>query len=81
MAITGLTRELALGRQAQENFQSNQQKAIKLLSREYKARLAPEALMKAMVAFKDDSNAVTFLLMDSDIRDMWLEIETNSTLI
>jgi hypothetical protein len=81
VAITGLTRELALGRQAQENFQSNQQKAIKLLSREYKARLAPEALMKAMVAFKDDGNAVTFLLMDSDIRDMWLEIETNSTLI
>jgi hypothetical protein len=37
--------------------------------------------MKAMVAFKDDGNAVTFLLMDSDIRDMWLEIETNSTLI
>jgi len=62
-------------------YESNQQKAIKLLEKEYKARLEISAFLKAVVLFKDEGNAVTFLTLDDvEYRDLWLEMETNSHL-
>jgi hypothetical protein len=81
VAISGLTREMEKARKAKEGHESSQQKAIKLLEKEYKARLEVGAFLKAIVLFKEEGNAVTFLtLNDGEYRDLWLEMETNSRL-
>jgi hypothetical protein len=78
IAISGLTKEIEKARKAKEAHESNQQKAIKLLEKKYKARLEVSAFLKAIVLFKEKGNAVTFLtLNDREYRDLWLEIETN----
>ena len=81
VAISSLSKEIARSRHAKETYESNQKRAIKLLEKEYKTRLKVSAFLKAIVLFKDDGNAVTFLTLDNtEYRDLWLEIETNSRL-
>jgi methylthioribose-1-phosphate isomerase len=78
VAITSLSKEIARNRHVKETYESNQEKAIKLLKKEYKARLEIGAFLKAISLFKDKENAVTFLTLDdAEYRDLWLEIETN----
>ena len=81
VAISGLTKEMERARKAKEAHESNQQNAIKLLEKEYKGRLEVGSFLKAIVLFKDEGNAVTFLtLNDGEYRDLWLEMETSSRL-
>jgi hypothetical protein len=81
VAIASLLKEIARNRHAKETYESNQEKAIKLLEKEYKARLEIRAFLKAISLFKDKGNAVTFLTLDdAEYRDLWLEMETNSHL-
>jgi hypothetical protein len=81
VAIASLSKEIARNRHAKETYESNQEKAIKLLEKEYKARLEIGAFLKAISLFKDEGNAVTFLTLDdAEYRDLWLEMETNSHL-
>jgi hypothetical protein len=80
-AIAGLSKQLELTREAKEAHLTNQQKALRLLQKEYKGRLLPGAFLKAMALFKDDGNAVNFIdLEDTEYRDLWLETETDSFL-
>jgi hypothetical protein len=75
LAISGLTKEIQRARKAKEEFQSNQQKAIRLLETEYKGRLDILVFIEACSFFKDDGNAATFItLTDIKTRDRWLEI-------
>jgi hypothetical protein len=81
VAISSLSKEIARSRHAKETYELNQKKAIKLLEKEYKARLEIGAFLKAIALFKDEGNAVTFLTLDNtEYRDLWLEMETNSHL-
>jgi hypothetical protein len=64
VAISGLTQEIERARKAKEAYKSSQQKAIKLLEKEYKARLEVGAFLKAIVLFKNKGNAVTFLTLN-----------------
>jgi hypothetical protein len=81
VAISSLSKEIARSRHAKETYESNQKRAIKLLEKEYKERLEIGAFLKAIVLFKDEGNAVTFLTLDdTEYRDLWLEMETNSHL-
>ena len=48
-----------------ETYELNQQRAIKLLEKEYKARLKISAFLKVVVLFKDKGNVVTFLTLDN----------------
>jgi hypothetical protein len=82
VAITSLSKEIARSREAKLSYESNQQRAIKLLGKEYKARLKTGAFLKAVTLFKDKGNAITFLALDDrEYRDLWLEMETNSHLL
>jgi hypothetical protein len=81
VAISSLSKEIARSRHAKETYKSNQKRAIKLLKKEYKERLEIGAFLKAIVLFKDKGNAVTFLTLDdTEYKDLWLEMETNSHL-
>jgi hypothetical protein len=81
VAITALLKEIAQSRQAKEAYKTNQQKALKLLQKEYKSRLKVRAFLKAIALFKDDGNAVTFLTLDKrEYRDLWLEGEVGDKL-
>jgi hypothetical protein len=81
VAISSLSKEIARSQHAKETYESNQKRAIKLLEKEYKERLEIGAFLKAIVLFKDEGNAVTFLTLDdTEYRDLWLEMETNSHL-
>jgi hypothetical protein len=81
VAILALTKELERSRKAKESYESNQQRAIRLLEKEYKGRLEVSAFLKAMVLFKEEGNAISFLTLDDkEYRDLWLEIETGSRL-
>ena len=74
-AIASLTEEIKQARKSKEEFQSNQQKAIRLLETDYKGRLNTLAFIEACSFFKDDGNATTFVtLTDIKTRDRWLEI-------
>ena len=79
--IMSLSKEIACNQHAKEAYESNQEKAIKLLEKEYKARLEIRAFLKAISLFKDKENAVTFLTLDNtEYRDLWLKMKTNSHL-
>lgn len=81
-AISGLSKEMERARKAKEAHESNQQKAVKLLEKEYKQRLDIIAFLHTCTLFKDDGNAVTFItLTDREVRDCWLEIETKTLLL
>ena len=81
VTISSLSKEIARSRHAKETYESNQKRAIKLLEKKYKTRLEVSAFLKAIVLFKDDGNAVTFLTLDdTEYRDLWLEMKTNSRL-
>jgi hypothetical protein len=81
-AISSLSKEIERTRKAKEAHESNQQKAVKLLEKEYKQRLDVVAFLHACTLFKDNGNAVTFItLTDTEVRDRWLEMETNSLLL
>jgi hypothetical protein len=81
VAISSLSKEIARSRHAKETYKSNQKRAIKLLEKEYKERLEIGAFLKAIVLFKNKRNAVTFLTLDdTEYKDLWLEMETNSHL-
>jgi hypothetical protein len=69
-AISGLSKEMKLARKAKETFQTNQQKALKLLKTKYKVRLNIVSFIRACSLFKDKGNAVTFTtLTDVLIQD------------
>jgi hypothetical protein len=81
-AISGLSKEMERARKAKETFQTNQQKALKLLETEYKVRLDIVSFIRACSLFKDEGNAVTFtILTDVLIRDQWLELKLNTFLL
>ena len=64
VAITGLTKEMALARKAKETFESSQRRAIRLLTKEYRERLLLIDFVAAITYFKDEGNATTFLVID-----------------
>jgi hypothetical protein len=81
VAILGLTREMERARKAKESYESNQQRALKLLEKDYKGKLEVGAFLKAMTLFKDKGNTVSFLtLTDGEYQDLWLEIECDTRL-
>jgi hypothetical protein len=81
VAISGLTKEMERARKAKESYEPNQQRAIRLLEKKYKGRLDVGAFLKAIMLFKDEGNAITFLTLDDgEYRDLWLEMETDSRL-
>ena len=59
IAISGLTKEMERARKAKDAHKLSQQKVIKLLEKEYKARLEVGAFLKAIVLFKEEGNTVT----------------------
>jgi hypothetical protein len=82
MAISGLTKELTLARRLKETYLTNQQKAVQLLEKEYKARLHIMAFIQACAFFQDKGNAGTFIaLTDSETRDRFLEISIGTELV
>ena len=64
VAISFLSKEIARNQYAKETYESNQKRAIKLLEKEYKARLEIDVFLKVIVLFKDEGNAVTFLTLE-----------------
>lgn len=80
-AISSLTEEMQRSRKSKEQFQSDQQKAIRLLETEYRGRLHISAFIKACTFFKDDGNAAIFItLTDTETRDQWLEVALSAQL-
>jgi hypothetical protein len=81
VAISGLSKELALARRAKETFLTQQQKAVQLLEREYKNRLHIVAFVEALNYLKDEGNATNFnTIMDIVIRDRFLEFVLHTEL-
>jgi hypothetical protein len=81
VAISGLSKELALARRAKETFLTQQQKAVQLLEREYKNRLHIVAFVEALNYFKDEGNATNSnTITDIVIRDRFLEFVLHTEL-
>ena len=75
-AISSLSKEIERTRKAKETYQTNQQKALKLLETEYKERLDITIFIQACSFFKDKRNTIIFTtLTDIVVRDQWLELE------
>jgi hypothetical protein len=75
-ALQGLSEEMARGRIAKEEHLTVHKKALKLLEKEYKKRMDMMKFIQACSFLKDEGNATTFTtLLDSELRDRWLEIE------
>ena len=71
LAISSLSKEIARNRHVKETYESNQKRAIKLLEKEYKARLKIGAFLKVIALFKDEGNVVAFLTLDNrEYRDL-----------
>jgi hypothetical protein len=69
-AISSLSKEMERARKAKETYQTNQQKALKLLKTGYKERLNITAFIRACSFFKDKRNTITFItLADIVIQD------------
>jgi hypothetical protein len=82
IAISGLTIELTLTRRLKETYLTNQQKAVQLLEKEYRARLHIIVFIQACAFFQDKGNIGTFItLIDSETRDRFLEISIGTELI
>jgi hypothetical protein len=68
--ISSLSKEIERAKKAKETYQTNQQKAVKLLKTEYKKRLDITAFIQACSFFKDEGNTITFItLANIVIRD------------
>jgi hypothetical protein len=81
VAILGLTREIKRTKKANESYELNQQRALKLLKKDYKGKLKVSAFLKAIALFKDKGNTVSFLtLTDKEYQDLWLKIKCNTRL-
>ena len=81
VVITSLSKEIERLRKVKEIYKSHQQRALKLLEKEYKGRLKIGAFLKAVRLFKDKGNTVSFLsLEDTEYRDLWLETKVDSHL-
>jgi hypothetical protein len=81
-AFMGLSEEMAKGRKAKEEHLTVHKKALKLLEKEYKKRMDIMVFIQACSFLKDERNATTFTtLLDSELRDRWLEIELPTELL
>jgi hypothetical protein len=73
---------MAKGRKAKEEHLTVHKKALKLLEKEYKKRIDIIVFIQVCSFLKDEGNATTFTtLLDSELRDRWLEIELPTELL